>query len=85
MDVSQSILEKGKKLVEEKRVMKDVDSEKRIHFKVLGDTEEHIVIYDKNKNTYECDCSFNTLKYKECSHIVGCKIVAESSNNLPSV
>ncbi len=79
-DISESILEKGKKLVEEKRVIRDVENEKRTHFKVLGDSEEHIVIYNKLENMYECDCSWNTLKHKECSHVVSCKILNEDIN-----
>lgn len=74
-NVSEKIFEKGKKLVEEKRIIKDVENEKRIHFKVLGDTEEHIVIYNKLTGEYECECSWNTLKHKECSHVVACKII----------
>ncbi len=78
--VSKSILEKGRKLVEEGRVSKDVDSDRRTHFNVAGDTEEHIVIYDKVKGTWDCDCNFSTLKHKSCSHIVGCKILNGDSD-----
>lgn len=72
--VSRAILAKGRKLVEEGRISRDVESERRVHFRVAGDTEEHIVIYDKAKKSYDCDCNFSTLKHKACSHIVGCKI-----------
>ncbi len=69
---SAKIIEKARELVSQNRVIKDVDSEKRIHFKVLGDTEEHIVTYNKLKDIYDCDCSFFTLRHKTCSHITAC-------------
>jgi hypothetical protein len=72
---SESIIKKAKLLVEQKRVKKELDSDKRIHYKVLGDTEQHSVIFDKTKKTWECDCPYSTLKRMECSHIVAAKML----------
>lgn len=66
-------------LFEEGKVVKEVETDKRIHFKVIGDTENHSVILDKEKNKYECDCRFSTLKRKECSHIIASKFLQEKS------
>ena len=73
--ISRNIIKKAKELVESNRVTRDAEGYKRIHFKVIGDSEEHIVIYNKEKKTYECDCSWNTLKNRTCSHIVGSMMV----------
>jgi hypothetical protein len=79
-EISKKILEKAKKLIKEGRVIKDIENDKRIHFKVWGDSEEYIVIYDKFKNTYNCDCSWATLRNKLCSHALACKILLNSYN-----
>ena len=68
------IFEKGKQLFEGGRVAKEIDSEKRAHFKVIGDTEVHSVILDKESGEYECDCKWSTLKKIECSHIAAAKL-----------
>lgn len=72
-----NIPEKGKKLFEEGKVVKEVDTQKRTHYKVIGETENHSVIFDKVKNKWSCDCRFGSLQKKECSHIVACKILDE--------
>jgi hypothetical protein len=74
MKISKEVETKAKNLVKEGKVKKEIETEKRIHFKVQGETEVHSVIFNKEKNEWECDCPFSTLKEKECSHIVACKL-----------
>lgn len=70
---SKRTIDKGYLLFKEGRVKKEVETEKRIHFKVQGETDYHSVIFDKEKHEFSCDCSYSTLKGKECSHILGVK------------
>jgi uncharacterized Zn finger protein len=72
--VSYSTKRKGYWLFKSGKVKKDVETEKRIYFKVEGETEEHSVIFDKNKKSFICDCSYFSLKFKECSHIHAVKL-----------
>jgi hypothetical protein len=75
MEISEEIKTKAKKLLKEGKVKKEVETEKRIHFKVQGETETHSVIFDKKSGEWECDCQYSTLREKECSHILACKII----------
>ena len=68
------IPEKAEKLVKEGKVLKEMNTDKRTHYKVIGDTEEHSVIFDKSKNNWSCDCKYSALQDRECSHIIACKI-----------
>ncbi|MBU5537533.1 MAG: hypothetical protein QW818_03485 [Candidatus Aenigmatarchaeota archaeon] len=70
--LSKEIIEKGKKLFESGKVTKDLDTPKRIYFTVRGTTEKHSVIFEKEKKEYNCDCKFNSLHHKRCSHILAC-------------
>lgn len=72
-DISREIEEKGLQLFKEGKAIKEVETDKRIHFRVMGETENHSVIFDKERNKWKCDCSWNTLKKKECSHILACQ------------
>jgi hypothetical protein len=74
MEISKEVKEKALRLFKEKKVRKEVETEKRIHFKVEGETDVHSVIYDKQKNEWSCDCPFSTLKEKYCSHILACML-----------
>lgn len=66
--------DKGRKLFEEGKVRKEIDTLKRTHFKVQGETDEHSVVFDKEKNTWSCDCRYSALLNKECSHIIAAKL-----------
>ncbi len=66
--------DKAAKLLGEKKIEKNVETDKRIHFTVIGDTEAHSVIFDKEKKRFSCDCKFFALQEKECSHILACKL-----------
>ncbi len=66
--------EKAKRLFSEGKVEKEIVTNRRIHFKVFGETEEHSVVFDKQKNIWFCDCRFSVLKNKECSHIIAAKM-----------
>ncbi len=72
-EVSNEILQKGKILLEKGKVTKDIDTEKRIYFTVEGESEKHSVIFEKGKKEFKCDCKFNSLHHRRCSHIVACE------------
>ncbi len=65
---------KAVELLKEKKIEKDVETDKRIHFTVVGETEIHSVIFDKGKKRFSCDCRFFALQEKECSHIIACRL-----------
>lgn len=75
MKISDEIKIKAKKLLKEGKVKEEFETDKRIHFKVQGETEEHSVIFDKEKNEFSCDCTYFTLKKKYCSHIEAVKLL----------
>lgn len=68
--ISNEIIQKGKILFEKGKVTKDIDTEKRIYFTVEGESEKHSVIFEKRKEEWKCDCKFNSLHHKKCSHIL---------------
>ena len=73
--VSKEIELKAAELVRQGKVKKEIETGKRIHFRVKGETEEHFVIFDKTKSSFACDCRYFTLQGKECSHIVSARMV----------
>jgi hypothetical protein len=75
MKISDEVKTKAKKLIEEGKVIKEIETLKRIHFKVRGEREEHSVIFDKEKNKFSCDCPYFTLKEKYCSHVEAVKLL----------
>ncbi len=64
---------KARKLLKEGKVRKDFENEKRIYFTVYS-REAHSVIYEKEKKKFLCDCKYFSVKGKECSHIIACKL-----------
>jgi len=66
--LSTEIRKKGYLLFREGKVEKELETDKRIHFKVLS-KDIHSVIFDKEKNMWECDCKFSSLKEGICSHV----------------
>jgi hypothetical protein len=77
--VSSIIVGKAEKLIQEGKVKKEVETENRMHFTVEGTSEVHSIMFDKTKEKWSCDCSYNTLKGRVCSHIVACqKIMART-------
>lgn len=74
-EISARIKAKAEKLLQEGKVKKEVETAKRIHFSVVGTDENHSVIFDKTKNHWSCDCSYNSLKRKICSHIAASQIL----------
>ena len=73
-ELSNEVKAKAEKLISAGKVKKEVETDKRIHFLVEGETETHSVIFDKQKNKWECDCTFSTLREAVCSHVLACKI-----------
>ncbi len=71
---------KGYWLFKNGKVKKELETDKRIHFKVKGETQEYSVIYDKQKKKFECDCRFFSLKFNNCSHIIACKEFLKDQN-----
>jgi len=76
-EISARIKAKAEQLIQDKKVKKEVETHKRVHFSVVGTEEIHSVIYDKGKNKWFCDCSYNSLKNKTCSHIVSAQLLLQ--------
>ncbi len=74
-EVSKSVREKAQRLVEEGKVRKDMDSDRRTYFIVKGETDTHSIIFDKISKEWSCDCRYNSTKGLECSHIYACKMI----------
>ncbi len=72
--LSKEIIEKGKLLLKSGKVTKDIDTNKRTYFSVEGESEKHSVIFEKRKKEFKCDCKFNSLHHKRCSHIFACML-----------
>jgi hypothetical protein len=72
--ISKQIMKKGELLFKTGKVKKEIETEKRIHFRVIGETEVHDVFFDKQKNVFECDCRYFSLNQRECSHIYAAKL-----------
>jgi len=70
---------KGYWLFKQGKVKKEIETDKRIHFTVDTDSKNHSVIYDKIKGDWSCDCSYYSLKFKDCSHIIACRLFLERS------
>lgn len=70
--LSKEIIEKGKLLLKSGKVTKDIDTNKGTYFTVEGESEKHSVIFKKEKKEWECDCKFNSLHHRKCSHIFAC-------------
>jgi hypothetical protein len=73
MKVSELVKQKSKNFVENGKVVKEFETQQRIHFIVFSKTQ-HSVIFDKEKKEWSCDCQFFSLKQRECSHILACKL-----------
>lgn len=71
--VLKEVYKKARKLVKEGRVRLDFETSKRSYF-IVYSREIHSVIYEKNEKKFICDCKYFSVKSKECSHILACKI-----------
>jgi len=71
--ISISLLKKGYEIFRKKRVKIIVNTDKRIHFEVKGETDIHNVVFDKKKRKFTCDCQYFSLHEKTCSHIIATK------------
>jgi len=76
--ISDEVRKKSYLLFKEGKVRKEVETDKRIHFRVEGETDTHSVIFDKEKNSWFCDCRWSSLKGSICSHILAAKLKEES-------
>ncbi len=74
MKVSKEVRRKGYLLFKKGKVEKVLETDKRIHFKVRGETDVHSVIFDKEKRKFSCDCPWFSLKERTCSHIYAVKL-----------
>lgn len=73
-DISNEVKMKGEVLFRDGKIKKELETDKRIHFKVEGKTEIHSVIFDKEKDSWFCDCRWGSLKGGTCSHIFAAKL-----------
>lgn len=67
--VSKKTERKGYWLFKENKVKVELETDKRIHFTVKSDSDNHSVIFDKKKDEWICDCNYWSLKFQSCSHI----------------
>jgi uncharacterized Zn finger protein len=72
------IQQKGLNLFKDGKVKKEVETDKRIHFKVKGETDTHSVIFDKKSKEFRCDCKYSSLEKGICSHVVAAKLLHDS-------
>ncbi|MEM7821561.1 MAG: hypothetical protein QXX38_01975 [Candidatus Aenigmatarchaeota archaeon] len=79
--ISSEVEKKGYLLFKEGKIKKELETERRIHFKIFGKSNVHSVIFDKVKNEFNCDCKYSTLKFKECSHIFASKLFMKHKKN----
>ena len=79
-EISKDIRKKALLLFKKKMVRIELETDKRIHFFVEGETDTHSVIFDKERKKWECDCEFSTLKHKPCSHIVASYLFLKSKS-----
>ena len=78
--VSPKIKAKAEMLVRDKKVKKDLETDRRIHFSVQGTDEIHSVIYDKEKDEFTCDCKYSSLYNRPCSHVLASKFLLKNSH-----
>jgi len=74
MEWPETLRKKAVKLLESNRIKKELETDRRVHFSVQGETEEHSVIYDKLKDDWVCDCRYWSLRQKTCSHIIAAQL-----------
>lgn len=60
--------DKAKKLLEDGKVVAELETGQRIYFTVSSN-HEHSVIFSKNKG-WSCSCKHSSLKKTPCSHIL---------------
>jgi hypothetical protein len=77
MNISAAVEKKAWQIFRAGKVKKELETLKRIHFKIEGETEEHMVVFDKQKQKFSCDCRYFSLTQKECSHILASKLMLE--------
>ena len=53
---------------------KVLETDKRIHFEVKGESDVHFVIFDKERKRFSCDCYYFALHQKDCSHIIAARL-----------
>lgn len=73
-DISREVRKKGYLLFKKGKVKKELETDKRIHFRVIGETDIHSVIFDKERNEFSCDCKWSSLKQTICSHVYAVKL-----------
>lgn len=78
MAASEEVRKKGLEIFGEGRVKKVLITPKRVHFSVTGDTEEHSVIFDREKNIWMCDCKYYALRGKACSHTTAAQLMLKN-------
>jgi len=72
--ISDSMKRKSLEILKQNKIRKEFETDKRKHFLVQGESSEHIVIFDKEKNKWTCDCSYFALKQKACSHVIAAEM-----------
>jgi len=81
MVVSTKTERKGYWLFKQGKVIKDLETDKRIHFIVNSKERDHFVIFNKKKRKFSCDCEYFSLHLKSCSHIVASRFFMKEKDN----
>ncbi len=76
--ISINLIKKGYELFKKGRIKLLVNTNKRMHFEVIGASDIHYVTYDKLSKKFTCDCQYFSLHQKECSHIIAVKLFLEN-------
>jgi len=80
MVVSTKTERKGYWLFKNGNVIKDLETDKRVHFVVNSKDRDHFVIFDKKKKKFSCDCEYFSLHLKPCSHIVASEFLMKEKD-----
>lgn len=78
-EVSKKVRQKAYSLLRERAVAKKLETSRRAHFLVKGETEAYSVIFDKQRKEWSCDCRYFSLRQRVCSHILACKLFVSKS------
>jgi len=80
MAVSTKTERRGYWLFKQSKVLKDLETDKRIHFIVHSREKDHFVIFDKKNKEFSCDCEYFSLHLKPCSHIVASQFLMKEKD-----
>ena len=72
-------MDRAKKLIEEDRIFKISESDDMVYYIVKGVNDVYEVLYNKEKDTYHCNC--NNVRLTSCYHIRAIKLIRTLNEN----